>query len=36
MIGVTDGVGVTGLTVGEVAEEEAVRDHFFLRSSCVI
>jgi hypothetical protein len=31
---VADGVGVTGSFVGRVAEEEAVRDRFFLRSAC--
>jgi hypothetical protein len=30
---VADGAGVTGLFVGGVAEEEAVRDRFFLRSA---
>ena len=30
---VVDGAGVTGSTVGGVAEEEVVRDLFFLRST---
>ena len=30
---VADGTGVTGLTAGGVAEEEVVRDLFFLRSA---
>jgi len=33
MLGVADGAGVTSSFVGGVAEEEAARDRFFLRSA---
>jgi hypothetical protein len=31
MLGVADGAGSSGSTIGGVAEEEAARDRFFLR-----
>ena len=33
MIGVADGAGVTSMSVGGLAEEEAPHDCFFLRSA---